>query len=194
MLAQHDLRPLCAALFNEGLFDSRESVDQDPDTHPPKLKSYSSRGATLSLLWSIAKDNPDTLEFLWHECVAPLQARFNKVTGFDHNPASDTKSNTGLVGLRNLGCTCYMNSMMQQFFMVEHMRYGILSVEPNEEEKANPAESVMAQLQRNFGFLEASDRQDYNPIGFCQTYRDPDGNPVNVNVQQDAQEFLNFFM
>ena len=75
-----------------------------------------------------------------------------------------------------------------------HPKYGILSVEPNEEEKANPAESVMAQLQRNFGFLEASDRQDYNPIGFCQTYRDPDGNPVNVNVQQDAQEFLNFFM
>ena len=94
--------------------------------------------------------------------------------------------------MQNLGCTCYMNSMMQQFYMLDEMRYGILSVEETEEDAANAEDSVMVQLQRIFGFLEGTDRQDHNPIGFCRAYKDMDGNPINVNVQQDAQEFLNF--
>ena len=37
------------------------------------------------------------------------------------------------VGLRNLGCICYMNSMMQQFFMVPAFRYNLLCVEDGKE-------------------------------------------------------------
>ena len=33
------------------------------------------------------------------------------------------------VGLRNLGCICYMNSMMQQFFMIPAFRYNLLCVD-----------------------------------------------------------------
>jgi len=33
------------------------------------------------------------------------------------------------VGLRNLGCICYMNSMMQQFFMIPAFRYNMLCVD-----------------------------------------------------------------
>ena len=47
------------------------------------------------------------------------------------------------------------------------------------------------QLQKMFGFLELSDRQDYNPHEFCFSFKDFQGNPVNVSIQQDAQEFLN---
>ena len=36
-----------------------------------------------------------------------------------------------------------------------------------------------------------TDRQDYNPVEFCFAFKDFDGNPTNVRVQQDAQEFLN---
>ena len=42
-----------------------------------------------------------------------------------------------------------------------------------------------------FGFLEFSDRYDYNPLPFCLVFKDHSGQPVNVAVQQDAQEFLN---
>ena len=44
-----------------------------------------------------------------------------------------------------------------------------------------------------FGYLELSDRQDYNPADFCFSYKDYDGQPINVRIQQDAQEFLNVF-
>ena len=38
------------------------------------------------------------------------------------------------VGLKNLGCICYMNSMMQQFFMVPNFRYNLLCVDDGKEE------------------------------------------------------------
>lgn len=192
-MSQHDLRPLLESLFNNGLFDSRESLQQDPKTSPPRFKSEASRGAAYCLLWDMAKHNREVLQHLWKSCFMPLQAKFLEVSRWDYNPSLDTKSQTGFVGLRNLGCTCYMNAMLQQFYMVENMRYGVLSVESNEEEKLDVGDSVLANLQRIFGFLDASDRQDGSTVGMCAAYKDMDGNPVNVNVQQDAQEFLNFF-
>lgn len=35
----------------------------------------------------------------------------------------------GFVGLKNAGATCYMNSVLQQLFMIEQIRHGILAVE-----------------------------------------------------------------
>lgn len=42
-----------------------------------------------------------------------------------------------------------------------------------------------------FANLELTERQEYDPNEFCFTFKDFDGNPVNVSIQQDAQEFLN---
>ena len=35
----------------------------------------------------------------------------------------------GFVGLKNAGATCYMNSVLQQLFMIEPVRHSILSIE-----------------------------------------------------------------
>ena len=42
-----------------------------------------------------------------------------------------------------------------------------------------------------FSFLQMTDRQEYNPAQFCFAFKEYNGNPTNVRVQQDAQEFLN---
>ena len=41
----------------------------------------------------------------------------------------DEKSKTGFVGLINLGCTCYINSLMQQFFMMDQLRENLLKID-----------------------------------------------------------------
>jgi ubiquitin carboxyl-terminal hydrolase 9/24 len=35
----------------------------------------------------------------------------------------------GFVGLKNAGATCYMNSVLQQLYMVENIRVGLLAAE-----------------------------------------------------------------
>lgn len=44
-----------------------------------------------------------------------------------------------------------------------------------------------------FAYLLLTEKQEYNPDEFCFSFKDFEGQPVNVSVQQDAQEFLNIF-
>ena len=71
-----------------------------------------------------------------------------------------SKSRSGYVGLKNMGCICYMNSTMQQFFMVKGFREGILTYEDTEEDKD---ESLMYQLQSLFAHLQETHKAYYNP-------------------------------
>ena len=97
-------------------------------------------------------------------------------------------SSSGYVGLRNLGCTCYMNALMQQFYMCEPLRYGLLSVPTGETlPDAARSESVVYEVQRMFAFLELSDRRAYDPWRWMNAYKDSDGKPSNPGLQQDAQ-------
>lgn len=39
------------------------------------------------------------------------------------------RPNKGFVGLKNAGATCYMNSVIQQLYMIPPIRNGILAIE-----------------------------------------------------------------
>ena len=88
----------------------------------------------------------------------------------------------------NLGCICYMNSMMQQFFMVPQFRYQLLKAvdeSPNDfkEYKGYVVnDNLLKQLQIMFANLELSERQAFYPLGFCFAFKDFDGNPTNTAI------------
>lgn len=98
---------------------------------PPKCKSLNSRSNALKLLGVLCRD-----------CTANLNLVLNYLTEFNHNPSWRTskeidwnislmdseKSSTGFVGLKNLGCICYMNSLFQQIFMINSLRSDLLMV------------------------------------------------------------------
>ena len=110
--------------------------------------------------------------------------------GFLQWPADDEISTTGYVGLRNQGATCYMNSLLQQLFMIPQFRRAIIE---HTFEKTPPESALMPQLQTMFGFLEASCRRSYDTLQFCKTYCGAAEGSHVLQQQMDVDEFMNQF-
>lgn len=51
------------------------------------------------------------------------------MTEWDFMPPVGPRPTHGFVGLKNAGATCYMNSVLQQLYMVENIRVGLLAAE-----------------------------------------------------------------
>ena len=102
-------------------------------------------------------------------------------------------------GLVNLGCICYMISLLQQFFMVPQFRYQLLKAVDTTPEKMVEYkddmidDNMLRQLQIMFGYLELSERHAYDPKPFCFAFKERDGRPTVIGEQKDSNEFLNFF-
>lgn len=64
------------------------------------------------------------------------------------------KSATGYVGLKNIGCICYMNSIMQQLFMITPFRKAMLEVEDKNAISEPEEENVLYQIKRILGGLQ----------------------------------------
>jgi len=48
---------------------------------------------------------------------------------FQYMPPVDSRSCAGFVGLKNGGATCYMNSLLQQLYMIPGIPESILSID-----------------------------------------------------------------
>ena len=84
------------------------------EKNAPKCKSYVNREKAFGLLQTLTTD-----------CVMNLQTVLEYIYRFNKNPSwrtnkesdwnlklyEDEKSTTGHVGIKNLGCICYMNSL-----------------------------------------------------------------------------------
>jgi len=204
-------------LFQEGLFDLKpnnqlykdefisevinKSLEKDLFNNYVKCKSFQTRRIAYRIVSQYVKNDKELFEDLLDKCIIPLikiAPRTDKTWNF--SPIFNNRSTTGFVGIKNLGCICYMTAMIQQFFMNGPFRYALLrACDLNSPEKLPYDKSsklfvddnVLHQLQKLFVFLEVTDRQDYNPFEFCYSFKNYAGEPVNVLIQQDAQEFIN---
>ena len=113
---------------------------------------------------------------------------------FQFDPNRDSKSSLGFVGLKNLGATCYMNAILQQCFLIEPFKFGILSaddqVPENISNELKVDDNLLHQLKDMYSFLSNPEKREYDTAGFAYSFKDPQGNPTKVFIQQDAQEFL----
>jgi hypothetical protein len=71
------------------------------------------KGAAYRLLNGLLRRDPKLLHYFLENCMQPLMAHIERADGWNYTPPSATERSQEFVGLRNLGCICYMNSMLQ---------------------------------------------------------------------------------
>uniref|UniRef100_G1TVQ1 Ubiquitin carboxyl-terminal hydrolase n=1 Tax=Oryctolagus cuniculus TaxID=9986 RepID=G1TVQ1_RABIT len=100
-------------------------------------------------------------------------------------PRLMAKSDTGKIGLINLGNTCYVNSILQALFMASDFRHCVLRLT---EDNSQP---LMTKLQWLFAFLEHSQRPAISPENFLSASWTPWFSP---GTQQDCSEYLKYLL
>ncbi|XP_068122828.1 ubiquitin carboxyl-terminal hydrolase 35 [Hyperolius riggenbachi] len=100
-------------------------------------------------------------------------------------PRLVSKSDTGKIGLINLGNTCYMNSILQALFMASDFRHSVLCL------RENHSQPLMMKLQYLFAFLEHSQRPAISPDSFLASSWPP---WFTHGVQQDCSEYLKYLL
>ena len=110
---------------------------------------------------------------------------------FDKNKSNRRNKITSIsefVGLDNLGCTCYMNSIIQQLFMIVPFRQAIQTVINQKE--GDRSLDTLYHTKLLFASLLNTGSSYHNPEHFFKTIKDIDGTDLNPLEQRDADEFL----
>ena len=159
-----------------------------------KFTDLSLRQHSFDLLIELITSNENYL----YQLLPKVLSHHKKLKEFDANKIQipfDVNLRSPLekfVGLRNFGCTCYLNSLFQQMFMIPTFRYDILN---NFIFKANNDEeykySVLYNMQITFQNLITGLMSPYPPIRFIKSFLSAfNGQPIQLGIMQDSDEFL----
>lgn len=97
----------------------------------PKFKHKRTRLHAFNFMRVLCNNDQYNLQTLLHHLTVNHQSLPNFTVEGSVSTApmvnSELKNATGYVGLKNLGCTCYMNSLLQQFYMILPLRNALLN-------------------------------------------------------------------
>uniref|UniRef100_A0A1I8BMR8 Ubiquitin carboxyl-terminal hydrolase n=1 Tax=Meloidogyne hapla TaxID=6305 RepID=A0A1I8BMR8_MELHA len=119
----------------------------------------------------------------WYDEEADTLILFVEVTAdAPHGVNWDSKKDTGCIGLKNQGATCYMNSILQTLFFTNKLRKAVYQMPTDED---NPDSSVALAMQRVFYELQFSD----SPVGTKKLTKSFGWDSIDSFLQHDVQEF-----
>ena len=172
-------------IFHDCLFGVQES------RHAPKIpkcRTKATREAGYNLLVVATKQAPcvhtKVMGLLSDQLAkSTLPVDWN-IDVFEKSTEERTER-TRYVGLKNQGCTCYLNSLIQQLFIIPSLRNDIMNVQVPQDK-----DNIMYQLQSLFAYMQESRAKYVDTIDFCRTVKLM-GQPIVMSRQEDANEFFN---
>lgn len=132
--------------------------------------------AAFDLLVALCTNCVPNLKCLAHMLLEMFYHGEPPLTEWEYLPPVGPRPLKGFVGLKNAGATCYMNSVLQQLFMIEEIRSGILSVE-------GVAEDV---IDEEYG-EEKSENEANADMG--EEERKDEEKPVVINRDDERKEY-----
>ena len=175
----------------------------------PVCQTQAITAAAFDLLVALTTNCPGNLAQLAAMLTEMFYSGDELLTEWEFLPPVGPRPSAGFVGLKNAGATCYMNSVLQQLFMLSGIKEGVLGcdqaatdpdedfsgedkleLDKNEEEdKGDYNLTILKQVHAIFGHLSSTQLQYYIPRGLWRHFRML-GEPVNLREQQDAVEFF----
>ncbi|OQV21658.1 putative ubiquitin carboxyl-terminal hydrolase FAF-X [Hypsibius exemplaris] len=123
-----------SSVSSSDLFDAAYSdplaLLEMPSWARPICQSPASINAAFEVIAALCLGSPDNLTIL-NETLTLLfySESESPITEWEFSPPIGPRRTDGFVGLKNAGATCYMNSVLQQLYMIPVVRNGILTIE-----------------------------------------------------------------
>lgn len=122
-----------------------------------------------SLLSNNSSDGDEELNssfsstMLSNDCTIPS-------TEWEYLPPIGQRPHNGFVGLKNAGATCYMNSVLQQLFMIKEIRNSILSIDipqsslpSHQKDTSSDLLEELSDSENHYSLLSRSNTSNNNP-------------------------------